>query len=182
MLPADYQIESTMYSISYKIQIEPNNELIWIRKLECVCNSMRANGQCMNLLFPSQLDDFKTVFSEVLEVLSHVLQLTDIDMNIISTIIKSVNNIISVDFEVSEYEGISSSLTLLINTLFHIQVADKHRTAKEVLLSRIVFLFNTVITKSIWKYMDEEVAWNIFYFYFYVYRNVHFVQRCLLLE
>ena len=143
---------------------------------------MRRDGQCKNPLFLLRLDDFKTVFSEILEVLSHVLQLTDIDMSIISTIIKSVNNILSIDLEVSEYEGLSSSLALFISTLFRIQVADKHRSAKEVLLSQIVFLFNTVITKSIWKYMDEEVTWSIFYFYFYVYRSVHSSQSSSLIE
>ena len=143
---------------------------------------MRRDGQCKNLLVSLLSDDFKKVFSEVLEVLSHVLQLPDINMGIISTIIKSVNNIISIDLEVSEYEGLSSGLALFINTLFNIQVVDKHRSTKEVLLSRIVFLFNTVITKSIWKYMNEEVTWNIFYFYFYVYRSVHFSQSSSFLE
>ena len=144
-----------------------------MRKLESVCNGLRETEQCTDLPFSFILDDLQQTLSEVLEVLSHVLLLSEIGVEVISTIIKSINNILSINLEESEYAGVASSLTMLINALFSVQCIDKHRSEKEVLISRIVFLFNTVITKRIWLYINEEAAWSIFYFYFYVYHSVH---------
>ena len=110
--------------------------------------------------------------SEVLEIYSYILHLPEITLDLVSILLGSVSNILTVYIDGSESEEMRTSLSLFIESLFLVECNNGHHFEKEIAVTRIVVLFDRIMSHSLWLSIGEANLWRILYSLYYISTNV----------
>ena len=110
--------------------------------------------------------------AEVLEIYSYILHLHEITLDLVSVLLGSVSNILTVFIDGSENQELHTSLSLFIESLFLVECTHGHHYEKEIIVTRIVVLFERIMSHSLWQSIGETNLWRIIYSLYYISTNV----------